>query len=176
MTNLINSFYMLDNGNWVNEEQFVATLDDVRAQWSEYQAEFDLDDSQYDGFISAWDVIDADYISKNREEFERYIERGVIYDERIIAFIQSVFSAWDELDSIMTAAEVVEKYGMSDAAVRVAISRDQIRARKSGGTWLLRRADVEATWDKPLFSEDELFIDQMSGHDGDSSTKSYLDD
>lgn len=60
----------------------------------------------------------------------------------------------DELNEVMTAGEVVEQYSLSDAAVRVAISRGQIRARKSGGTWLLRRVDVEAKWGEPEFEFD----------------------
>jgi excisionase family DNA binding protein len=53
---------------------------------------------------------------------------------------------YPDLDAIMTAGEVVEQYSMSNATVRVAISRGQIPARKSGGTWLVHRADVERRW------------------------------
>lgn len=142
----IHSFYMLDDDNYANEVQFVATMDDVNKQWSEYQTEFDLSENGYNQFVYAWDLIDEDEVIVNREAFERYIERGVIYDERIVAFIQSVFNTWDELNAIMTAAEVVEKFNLSESTVRVAISRDQIKARKSGGTWLLRREDVIKKW------------------------------
>lgn len=54
----------------------------------------------------------------------------------------------DALGGVMTAAEVVDEFGLSEATVRQAINRGQIYARKSGGTWIMRRADAEAKWGK----------------------------
>lgn len=51
-----------------------------------------------------------------------------------------------KLDSVMTSAEVCEAFALSESAVRKAIERDTIPARKSAGTWLIRRADAEARW------------------------------
>jgi hypothetical protein len=53
-----------------------------------------------------------------------------------------------ELSAVMTAGEACEKYGLAEATVRQAINRAQIFARKSGGTWLIRRTDAEARWRK----------------------------
>lgn len=50
------------------------------------------------------------------------------------------------LASVMTAGEAVEEFGLSEAAVRIACQRGSIPARKSGGTWLILRADAEARW------------------------------
>lgn len=51
-----------------------------------------------------------------------------------------------ELDAVMTAGEAQELYGLSESAVRLACQRGSIPARKSGGTWLILRADAEARW------------------------------
>lgn len=51
-----------------------------------------------------------------------------------------------ELNSIMTAAEAAETFGLAEATVRQSINRWQIPARKSAGTWLIRRADAEKKW------------------------------
>lgn len=53
-----------------------------------------------------------------------------------------------ELDKIMTAAEAVEEFGLSESAVRQAINRKTIPARKSGETWLILREDAEERWSK----------------------------
>lgn len=50
------------------------------------------------------------------------------------------------LNDVMTPGEAVEVYHLAEATVRQAINRGQIFARKSGGTWLIRRADAEARW------------------------------
>jgi excisionase family DNA binding protein len=52
------------------------------------------------------------------------------------------------LNDVLTAAEAAESYGLSESAVRKAIERNQIPARKSAGTWLIRRADAEKRWGK----------------------------
>lgn len=50
------------------------------------------------------------------------------------------------LEEIMTSAEVCEEFGLNESTVRKAIERDTLQARKSGGTWLILRADAEARW------------------------------
>lgn len=51
-----------------------------------------------------------------------------------------------ELNAVMTPGEAVEVFGLAEATVRQAINRGQIFARKSGGTWLIRRSDAEKRW------------------------------
>jgi hypothetical protein len=46
----------------------------------------------------------------------------------------------------MTTSEAEAEFGMAEGTVRKAAQRDDIPARKSGGTWLIRRADAEARW------------------------------
>ena len=53
------------------------------------------------------------------------------------------------LDAVMTTAEVTDLYGFAEATVRQAINRGQLQARKSGGTWLVAKADVVAKWGQP---------------------------
>lgn len=55
----------------------------------------------------------------------------------------------DILNQAMTAGEVVELYGFSEGAVRKAIRDNRIPARRSGGTWLVSRADVYELWGQP---------------------------
>ena len=47
---------------------------------------------------------------------------------------------------LMTTAEIAEAYHISDRTVREAIDKGWIKARKSGGTWLIRRLDAERRW------------------------------
>jgi excisionase family DNA binding protein len=49
---------------------------------------------------------------------------------------------------MMTTSEVAETFGINDRTVREAIDKGWIKARKSGGTWLIRRQDAEARWGK----------------------------
>ncbi len=54
------------------------------------------------------------------------------------------------LDSVMTSNEAAEEFSISTAAVRLAIRRGTIPARKAGGArdapWLIPRAAAEAKW------------------------------
>lgn len=52
------------------------------------------------------------------------------------------------LNDVMTTGEVAEEFGIVDATVRQAIGHRYVEGRKSGGTWLIRRADAEARWGK----------------------------
>ena len=53
---------------------------------------------------------------------------------------------YPELDAIMTASEAAQMLGFAEATVRQAINRKSLPARKSGGTWLVRREDIETKW------------------------------
>jgi excisionase family DNA binding protein len=52
------------------------------------------------------------------------------------------------LDDVLTAQEAANLYDLSESTIRVNIHRGNIPARKSGGTWLLRRADADRRWSK----------------------------
>ena len=62
------------------------------------------------------------------------------------SWVGGVKEAKENLDTILTAGEATELYGLASATVRQAIKRGNIPARKSGGTWLLRRSDAEELW------------------------------
>lgn len=53
-----------------------------------------------------------------------------------------------ELAAIMTPAEIAATWGVKEDTVRDAAQHGWIAARKSGATWLIRRADAEARWGK----------------------------
>lgn len=54
----------------------------------------------------------------------------------------------EALNEVLTAAEAAEIYGLTPIGIRKACERGSIEARKSAGTWLIRRADAEARWGK----------------------------
>lgn len=54
---------------------------------------------------------------------------------------------------LMTTTEVAGTYGISDRTVREAIDNGWIKARKSGGTWLIRRHDAEQRWGRQDLTE-----------------------
>jgi hypothetical protein len=51
-----------------------------------------------------------------------------------------------ELNAVMTIAEIEEEYGVVASGIRATIERGSIPARKSAGTWLVRRVDADARW------------------------------
>lgn len=53
------------------------------------------------------------------------------------------------LDEITTAPEIADELGVAYITVLKAIERNNIPARKSAGTWLIRRADALKRWGKP---------------------------
>ncbi len=54
----------------------------------------------------------------------------------------------DVLHAVMTPAAAARVFGVTDRTVRDAIEAGKIDALKSGGTWLIRRADAERRWGK----------------------------
>lgn len=56
---------------------------------------------------------------------------------------ERIKTSWTEE---LTATEVAQLYGISTAAVREAAAKGRVPARKSGATWLIRRADAESRW------------------------------
>lgn len=74
-------------------------------------------------------------------------ERVNIADEReAVKKYITARQAEIDLSDVMTSAEVCEEFGLSESTVRKAIERGTIPARKSAGTWLIRRSDAEARW------------------------------
>lgn len=69
-----------------------------------------------------------------------------IDEEELVSLLEAIGENEPILDSVMTSAEVCEEFGLNESTVRKAIERDTIPARKSAGTWLIRRADAEARW------------------------------
>ncbi len=57
----------------------------------------------------------------------------------------------------MTVREVASDYNLTESAVYAAIRREMIPARKSGGTWLIRRQDAEGYWAKRRAASTEQF-------------------
>ncbi len=50
------------------------------------------------------------------------------------------------LEAVMTVKEIAETYGVSPFTVHDAIRHGWLPARRSGGTYLIRRRDAEARW------------------------------
>lgn len=119
--------------------------------------------SKYPGYRVV--LYETDYrneveIVDDRDEVEDY--RDIEADQNNIREIVSdVYQALDwyieddekveaetELETVMTAAEACEVFGLSESTVRQAINRETIPARKSGETWLILRKHAEARWAK----------------------------
>lgn len=71
--------------------------------------------------------------------------------EEITKFDKQDSASSDDLNpqsvnKIMTTTEVAETYDIADATVRKAILNGWLKARKSGGTWLISKVDAEARW------------------------------
>jgi len=80
----------------------------------------------------------------------------------------------DVLSEVLTASEVAELYGFAEPTVRQAINRGSIRARKSAGTWLVAKSDIEAYWGQPpAFPSLEEF-DGCFYANGDNGSYYYL--
>lgn len=58
-------------------------------------------------------------------------------------------SKGDVLGEVITAREAAMIFGLGDSTVAQDIRRGNIPARKSGGTWLIRRSDATERWGKP---------------------------
>jgi excisionase family DNA binding protein len=81
----------------------------------------------------------------NQELIDSFIRQADANYEQAIA--EGRASDRDPLpDGEMTTAEVAERYGIAAATVRQTILRGALRARKSGGTWLIRPEDADAQW------------------------------
>lgn len=90
------------------------------------------------------------------EYFQSLADQGIDNDGREITGdeLEPWLACIDEqdLDDIMTPAEVSMEYGVRQDTVRDACQNGWITARKSGKTWLMRRVDAEARWAKKYLS------------------------
>lgn len=80
------------------------------------------------------------------EKSDRYGEPVDEYSDGFYACKAQDWRYVNALAAVMTAAEAVATYNLSEAAVRNACKRGSIPARKSGETWLVLRADAEERW------------------------------
>jgi hypothetical protein len=80
------------------------------------------------------------------KNFTGFYRRGSNYENQPSLAVYEITDY--ELENVMTASETAKLYGLSASAVRLAISRLQIPARKSAGTWLVRKSDAERVWGK----------------------------
>ena len=53
-----------------------------------------------------------------------------------------------DLGDVMTTSEAADEFGIEQITVVKNIERGNIAARKSGGTWLIRRIDAQGRWGK----------------------------
>ena len=53
-----------------------------------------------------------------------------------------------DLTAVMTVQEVADTYGITRDTVHKAIQDGKLPARQSAKTWLIRREDAQARWDR----------------------------
>lgn len=88
------------------------------------------------------------YYYEHKDEIDATIRAEQAEVEQIIAERQAFAGTEDALKAVISAAAAATIYNLSPRTVRDAIEQGKIEAIKSGGTWLLRRADAEARWGK----------------------------
>lgn len=86
-----------------------------------------------------WDIYET---QGWQEDFDYECDREIL----IVVEREDQDEVESALNSVMTAAEIAEEFGLSESTVRQAINRNQIAARKSAGTWLVLRKDAEKQW------------------------------
>lgn len=87
------------------------------------------------------------------------VETGKQDGKKIIAVLE-----WDDpLNAVMTTSEAEEELGLAEGSIKKACQRSQLAARKSGGTWLIRRYDAYRRWKRAVERNDE--IDDLIGEE-----------
>lgn len=95
------------------------------------------------------DLWDGDMQELLADELSVAPTHMISFDYRMGAAWMYFFRAANELDAVMTIKEASELYNnITVEGVMKAIQRHQLWGRKSGGTWLIRRADADARWRK----------------------------
>jgi excisionase family DNA binding protein len=114
----------------------------VIARWrvEEIAEAFDLTFGQIHAAIS--------YYYDHHVEIDEAIQQEQEWIDQIKAEQDRIAPGGDFLDQVMTPPAVAREFNLSDRTVRDAIEQGKVRALKSGGTWLIRRAEAEARWGK----------------------------
>lgn len=81
----------------------------------------------------------------------RLTVEGMRWDEidediSVPGMLRSWDGTTDALEAVMTVKEAADEFGISVQAVHDALKHDWLPARKSGGTYLIRRRDAEERW------------------------------
>jgi len=81
-------------------------------------------------------------------EHQEAIERAIREDREALEKLPKLSGMLDDdaLSLVTTPQEVAELYSVKAPTVYQAIRRGKLTARKSGGTWLILRADAERLW------------------------------
>jgi excisionase family DNA binding protein len=75
------------------------------------------------------------------------IEQSIRREDQDTENVPHIEDAIKELRvDMLTVAEVAASYRINDRTVREAIHKGWLKARKSGGTWLIRRQDAHERW------------------------------
>jgi len=82
--------------------------------------------------LTFWESEGTEYTPEERERLSR-------------GLFQFLMSIADEVAE-MTIREITDTAGITRQAVWQAIRKGKLPARKSGATWLVRRADAQARW------------------------------
>ncbi len=91
---------------------------------------------EYQNSEDAWESNEEHY---SLTEDEKEIAADA-FGDGFISYIPPV------LNEVLTSGEACEMFKLAEATVRQAINRGQIFARKSGGTWIIRRKDAVQKW------------------------------
>ena len=85
-------------------------------------------------------------------EHQEEIERAIREDREALEKLPKLADMLDDdaLSLVTTPQEVAEIYPIKAPTVYQAIRRGRLPARKSGGTWLILRADAERLWGRRL--------------------------
>jgi excisionase family DNA binding protein len=97
-------------------------------------------DSERHGFGSLTDAQAMDAYKTHSTEYGR-----------VLKYIRAAVEEYQielALNEIITTSEAAERYNLDDSTPKKAAQEGAIPARKSGGTWLIRREDAEARWGK----------------------------
>jgi excisionase family DNA binding protein len=114
---------------------------------SQYQ--INLKDSSRDDYINEWSEICDTSLAEAVKLAEGLL---LDYDDDNRVMVVDVnrrdVPDFTPLYAVLTTSEVAELYGLDDSTPKKAAQEGAIPARKSGGTWLIRREDAEARWGK----------------------------
>jgi uncharacterized protein (DUF433 family) len=89
-------------------------------------------------------------IDASIEEDYRVAKEQIDPDQQaaLVAKAQERARARHSQDDEMTATQISQEFGVSTQTVREAAKAGWLSARKSGSTWLIRRAEAKARWGK----------------------------